>query len=100
MHSYPNSSSATLLEIQRQRLEILLDYPAGTAYQPSRVGKFLLKFGQGLVHWLTNGDMPKVSKFTQGDIEVWKVYDPVISQALYFDNEVELRIWMEQRYYQ
>ncbi|MEM0979438.1 MAG: hypothetical protein AAGH78_04100 [Cyanobacteria bacterium P01_H01_bin.58] len=100
MHSCPNSSNATLLELQRQRLEMLLDHSAGSAYRPNRMGKFFVKLGQGLVHWLTSGDTPKISKFVRGDIEVWQVYDPAISQTLYFDNETELRTWMDQRYYQ
>lgn len=32
--------------------------------------------------------------------EVWRVYDPQTRQEAVFSNENEVRIWLEQRYYQ
>jgi hypothetical protein len=71
-----------------------------TAYHPRQLMPLLKRVMNGIAHWLTTGSMPHISKTVQGDTEVWKVYDPVSSRTLYFDQENALRIWMEERYYQ
>ncbi len=100
MNSYTNSSNTSLLDLQRQRFEVLLKHPVNTAYDPGRIGALLENWGQTLVHWLTTGSMPKITKYAQGDTDVWKVYDPMSNRTLYFDHEDALRVWMDQRYYQ
>jgi len=75
-----------------------------TAYHPSQLGRLfnpvLKPVGQGLMHWLTGGTMPQVSKEMRGNTEVWKVYDPVAHRTRVFDDIDGLRVWMEARYYQ
>ena len=71
-----------------------------TAYHPRQFKRLLRRATDAFAHWLTTGSMPRISKAMQGDTEVWKVYDPVSNQTLYFDQENSLRVWMEERYYQ
>lgn len=99
MNSYSKPSNTTLLDLQRQRLEELLDYSGSTAYRPGRLRELLTQLGQCVVGWLTTGSMPKVSKHERGGLEFWRVYDPISKTVLRFDQEDALRVWMEQRYY-
>lgn len=99
MNSYMKSSTKTLLDLQRERLEILLNQPTNTAYRLGRLGEFFTHLGQGIFNWLATDSTPKISKHVQGDAEVWKVYDPTVNRTLYFSHEDDLRIWMDQRYY-
>lgn len=100
MNSYTKSSHPTLLDLQRQRFEVLLHHPTNSAYRPGRLTALFKQMGQSLVQWMTTGAMPQISKSIQGDTEVWKVYDPVVNRTLYFDHEDALRVWMDKRYYQ
>jgi len=97
MNTYTEKSA--LLE-HRRRLDRLVNPSYTTAYHPSQLGKLLRRCSQSFMDWLTTGSLPRVSKVMQGDIEVWKVYDPITNGTRYFDHENDLRIWMEQRYYQ
>lgn len=97
MNSYTEQSA--LLE-HRQRLDRLVNPSYTTAYHPSQLGKLLQRLGQSFTNWLTTGSMPRVSRELQGDTEVWKVYDPFSNATRYFDQENDLRVWMEARYYQ
>ena len=100
MNSYTRQSNATLLDLQRQRFEVLLEHSTSTAYHPGRLSTFLKQLGQTLVTWLTEGSTLKITKRVQGGADVWQVYDPVANRTLHFDHEDALRIWIEQRYYQ
>lgn len=71
-----------------------------TTYHPSRLGGIFARLGNHIMHWLTTGSMPRISKQMVGESEIWKMYDPVSRQTAYFDDENALRIWMENRYYQ
>ncbi|MEM9003049.1 MAG: hypothetical protein AAGE59_05905 [Cyanobacteria bacterium P01_F01_bin.86] len=99
MNSYSKPSNATLLDLQRQHLEELLNHSTNTAYSWGRLRQLLAQLGAGMANWLTNGSMPKVSIHKRGGVEFWRVYDPMAKTALQFDNEDALRIWLEQRYY-
>lgn len=99
MNSYTGRSA--LLNRQRDRFETLIgrsDYV--TAYHPKHVGRLFTQLGTGVINWLTVGSMPRISKQAQGEAEVWKAYDPVTNRTAYFDSENDLRIWIEERYYQ
>jgi hypothetical protein len=98
MNSYTDHSTA--LEQRHHPLNTLVARNAYiTAYHPRHLGTLLAKVGQGLMHWLTTGSLPRIAKTQQGDIEIWKVYDPMSNQTRYFDDEDTLRVWMEERYY-
>lgn len=99
MNSYTESSP--LLERHHRRLPTLINRPTyTTAYHPVHLGRLLNQAAQGLMHWLTDGSMLRVSRVTQQGNEVWKVYDPITSHTRYFAQEEDLRVWMEERYYQ
>lgn len=99
MNSY--TECQTTLERNRDQLEALLGKSGyTTSYFPDRLVSFLGRLGKGAMNWLTTGTMPRVSKTMQGDLETWKVFDPVADQTLYFDDEDALRVWMDTRYYQ
>ncbi|WP_204138190.1 hypothetical protein [Halomicronema sp. CCY15110] len=99
MHSYTDNS--TQFHSRSHGLGALIGRPRyETAYHPRQLGRLLSRTSQGLVHWLTTGSMPRVSKEMKGDTEFWRVYDPVSHSTRYFDHEDALRVWMEARYYQ
>ena len=99
MHSYTDNSN--LFDARSHGLGTLIGRPRyTTAYHPSQLGRLLSRASRSMIHWLTTGSMPRVSKEMQGDTEVWKVHDPVSHCTRYFDHEDELRVWMEGRYYQ
>ncbi|HEY9888201.1 MAG TPA: hypothetical protein V6D02_07350 [Candidatus Obscuribacterales bacterium] len=71
-----------------------------TAYHPSHLVTALHQALNHFVNWLTAGSMPHISKVVRGNTETWKVYDPTVGRTLYFVQEDDLRVWMEERYYQ
>jgi hypothetical protein len=103
MHRYTDNSN--LSDARSHGASTLMGRPSYvTAYHPSHLGRLLKPVlqpvGQGLMHWLTGGTMPQVSKEIQGNTEVWKVYDPAAHRTRVFDDIDGLRVWMEARYYQ
>lgn len=94
MNSYTNPSQLPL-EQQRHHLEALIQAPQSTRYG---LGKALTRMGQGMVHWLTSGSQPRITKIQQGGTEMWKVYDPIDGQVLHFDHEDQVRTWLDDRY--
>ncbi|MGF1460872.1 MAG: hypothetical protein ACFBSG_17820 [Leptolyngbyaceae cyanobacterium] len=99
MHSYTEKSAR--LEQHRRQLEALVNPPIETtAYHPNRLGQLINRMGKSLVNWLTASPAPQVSKQIQGDVEVWRVYDPISNRTAFFDDEASLRVWMENRYNQ
>lgn len=82
------------LEQQRQQLETLV------RPQPSPLITALQRCGQTLVQFLTNGHNPCIQQRRQNGTLVWRVYDPMTQQIQRFYSEDDLRIWLEERYYQ
>ena len=102
MHRYTDSN---LSDARGHGASTLIGRPRYvTAYHPSQLGclfkRVLKPVGQGLMHWLTGGTMPQVSKEKRGNTDVWQVYDPVAHRTRVFDDIDGLRVWMEARYYQ
>ena len=64
--------------------------------------KFTLhQLWQGFVHYLTQPPEPKVWKKTNRHGEIfWEVYDPYRNLKATFTSELEVRMWLDQRYYQ
>lgn len=99
MNSFTHDSQ-TLLEQRRQRLEATLRQTTEQiVHRPSRLRQVFNHIGHALVHWLTQGDTPRIQRFTQGETEVWKVYDPIDHRTHYFTQEDDVRSWLDQRYY-
>ncbi|MGD1908634.1 MAG: hypothetical protein ACFB0C_21980 [Leptolyngbyaceae cyanobacterium] len=94
MNSYTNSNQLPL-EQQRRHLEALLQTPSSSG---NGLSQALTQMGKGLVHWLTSGSQPRITQIQRGDTEMWKVYDPIDSQVLYFDHEDQVRAWLDDRH--
>ena len=100
MNSFTHNTGS-LVERQRQQLErTFRQETQQTVYDPSRLLHLLSRAGQAMVHWLTAGDAPRIRLITQGDVQVWRVYDPVDNRTHYFDQEADVRDWLDQRFYQ
>lgn len=90
-----------LLEQQRQQLERTFRQNARpTVDRPARLQQLINRAGKALVHWLTAGNAPRISLSTQGETQVWKVYDPIDNSTYYFDEENQVRDWLDHRFYQ
>jgi hypothetical protein len=99
MNSYTQASQA-LLDQQRRQLETLIQPPPATPAEPSRVGQIAQRLGQKLMVWLTRNSEPRIRKLSRGGTDVWQVYDPMARQTLYFHHESEVRVWLDQRFYE
>jgi hypothetical protein len=97
MSTYTPTSTDLL---QRGQFDALTVGSRHTVYEPSRIGSGLKAMATALMTWLSTGTEPHISKFMQGNTEVWKAYDPVGDRTLYFYEEDELRAWLDHRFYQ
>jgi len=100
MNSFTHETN-TRLEQQRQQLETLIrQSKCETVYRPSRFQRFWSRLISTVVHRLTAGNEPRISHKIVGEVEVWKVYDPVDCSLHAFTDETEVRAWIDQRYSQ
>lgn len=90
----------TRLAQQQQQLETTFQRPSHLAtYQAPSLGQWLRQLGQVLVNGLTRGDAPRITRIVRGDRELWQVYDPMDNLHHVFEQEDEVRAWLDQRYY-
>lgn len=77
-------SPSTLKAAQRKRIRL-------------SIGHYWSRF----LHYVTGNSEPMIWQKTndQGDI-FYSVYDPRSQQSMTFSSEHEIRVWLEQRYYQ
>ena len=55
---------------------------------------------QLFISFLTNGDEPRIWTTTdRNGNTAWNAYDPVSDRTTSLNSESEMRIWIEQRYY-
>ncbi|WP_008311365.1 hypothetical protein [Leptolyngbya sp. PCC 6406] len=99
MNSYTHYTT-TLLDQQRQHLDTLVSRPDETAFQPSRLGEVVAQIGHALVNYFATGSHPRISQAVRQGHAVWKVYDPISDRVHYFDHEDEVRVWLDQRFYE
>ncbi|TVP66548.1 MAG: hypothetical protein EA342_11575 [Leptolyngbya sp. LCM1.Bin17] len=83
------------LNRQRYRLEQLV------AKQPSLPWRQVLtQAGQRLVRFLTaNPAEPRIWQSSQRGQVIWWIYDPVSQRRQSFQSELEVRQWLDSRYY-
>ena len=63
--------------------------------------KGLAGWVQYLQGWLVNSHEPMIEEKCDRDgNRYWQVYDPITQNLRCFDSENDVRIWLEQRYYQ
>lgn len=78
--------------------------PPRCATSPSKVLRFgvrewVSQWGGAIAQFLLHGGEPKISqKRDRAGNLYYKVCDPVTQQHFVFDSELEVRIWLEQRY--
>jgi hypothetical protein len=90
-----------LIEQQRQRLEkIVHQGTPSSAPHRKRWQQLLTQAANAWVHWLTAGNAPRIQRAIVGETEIWRVYDPVDQRTHYFDQEHEVRVWLDQRFNQ
>jgi hypothetical protein len=91
------------------RLELLPPYTEPAASSPTgrwtqlwqRVQGSWQRVGQDLWRYFCGSQEPRITRQCDRTGHVYfKVYDPVDRQHYEFGSEQELRIWLEQRYYQ
>ncbi|NJL41258.1 MAG: hypothetical protein HC840_15155 [Leptolyngbyaceae cyanobacterium RM2_2_4] len=65
--------------------------------------KFLTGLGQvllSILEILSGNKEPKISQRRDRRGEsFWRVYDPITGESARFNSELEVRFWLEQRYY-
>ncbi|UBF27742.1 hypothetical protein K9N68_07460 [Kovacikia minuta CCNUW1] len=62
---------------------------------------WLQRLGQICIQFFSPNDEPKVWQNIdrQGNTTSWQVFDPETGQSIRFGSEMEVRLWLEQRYY-
>lgn len=86
------------------KLQGLLDtrvFAQSSLQHPSSRFNFVTKLWKILVDALLHSDELKVSQKVdrQGRIIAWFIYDPEIGRSICFGSEMEVRLWLEHRYY-
>ncbi|MBD2066745.1 hypothetical protein H6F93_04260 [Leptolyngbya sp. FACHB-671] len=75
----------------------------GLAQKNRRESKFLAGLGQilsSILSILAGNEEPQISQKRDRSGEVfWRVYDPTTGESARFNSELEVRFWLEQRYY-
>ncbi|MGF1567158.1 MAG: hypothetical protein ACFCVD_03635 [Nodosilinea sp.] len=94
--NYPNHD----LDRQRQRLEALV-YPNT---QPEKASSALVQalktLGGGIVKFLTAQNELRIWQRTRNGRQTWFAYDPITNQTRRFYSEHEVRLWLDNRYYE
>jgi len=61
----------------------------------------LKQWWKGLMHWFDSSAEPRVwqKHDRQGNPLYWCVYDPELGRSMSFGSEMEVRLWLEHRFY-
>ncbi|MBW4466419.1 MAG: hypothetical protein KME07_13425 [Pegethrix bostrychoides GSE-TBD4-15B] len=82
-----------------QRLELISD--SRSTKQSTNASARLRHIWQSLLSYLSNSNELRVWKASNVDGQpVWKAYDPTTESRVEFVSELDLRVWLEERYYQ
>ena len=88
--------------------QLSFDLPSNSRLTPASnikpawsIRQGLAALGHYLQDWLVNSHEPLIKERCdrQGN-RYWQVYDPTTQDFRYCESENEVRIWLEQRYYQ
>lgn len=79
------------------------NFENGLPHKARRESKFLTGLGQILLSILNilsaNGE-PQIKQKRDRSGEIfWRVYDPTTGESARFNSELEVRFWLDQRYY-
>lgn len=75
--------------------------PSDRAIEANSLKIKLTNWGKSLVNFFAGSMQPRITedRDRQGNL-YFRVYDPCDRSRHTFDSEEELRVWLEQRYYQ
>lgn len=61
----------------------------------------LRRLGRAVARYISLSDEPKIYQCTgrQGE-QYWRIYDPRLNQNITLSTDIEVRLWLEQRYTQ
>jgi hypothetical protein len=88
------------MELQRQRLEALIQPTAHSKSRRAAIAPTLKALGGRLVRFLTAENDLRLWQRTRQGQTVWFAYDPLTNQKHQFLSEPDLRSWLENRYNQ
>ena len=81
--------------------EIERSFSAATTTKRPSWGQKLLQLRQIWLSTITHRNQVRIWQLSPGTGNSnWNVYDPLTNKIYGFDTEAEVRIWLEQRYYQ
>ncbi|TVQ09423.1 MAG: hypothetical protein EA368_09490 [Leptolyngbya sp. DLM2.Bin27] len=85
------------LNLQRQRLEALVNSPAQGS---SELAQTLKQLGDRAMRFFTGQTEPRIWQRTRQGQLTWYAHDPVTNRTRQFSSEQEVRLWLEKRYYE
>jgi len=84
------------LHRQRQRLEVLVN-PAPNC---NDLAQALKQLGDRAMRFFVGQTEPRIWQRTRQGQLTWFAHDPVTNRTRQFSSEQEVRLWLEQRYYE
>lgn len=91
---------APLSTREYQRLELIPSPDLGPDPHPAQTQNWLNRWTNAVLAYFNSSSEPHVRQVNRKGQIVWRVYDPVSRRHHEFTSELELRIWLEERYYQ
>lgn len=92
--------STSYIEVEREKLEFLYRQPAKKQAKGDYLAPFK-NFWQKVVNYLnTNNELQIWQSSDRYGRKWWNAYDPFTGRIAKRDSENEMRVWIEQRYYQ
>jgi hypothetical protein len=89
-----------------RRLELIPRSDSGPALAPNSAltlasnQNWLSRWWNAVLAYFNDGSELRIWRAIHDDQLVWRVYDPVTRRRTEFTSELDLRIWLEKRYYQ
>ncbi len=85
----------------RERLEKLINQNEENRVKSKPHFSLINSIWKYIVTAMANGHEPRIWKSTdRAGNTWWHGYDPITDQTVCLDSEVEMRVWIEERYYQ
>jgi hypothetical protein len=89
------------LDLQRQRFEQLMQETGHRpAEQKSVFATALTYLGDTIMRFLTSNNELRIWQRTRNGRSTWFAYDPVTDRKRQFYSEQEVRLWLDNRYYE
>jgi hypothetical protein len=76
------------------------DYLELEGFKPQKKIRIWSRVFQALMDQFIHSNEPQITLKRHADREYWHVYDPTTQKATTLTTEADVRVWLEQRYYQ